>query len=96
MYLEWTQCEQAVAVLLPSVLGAPGVNTVLSRAGAAKVANAVWSESLAEGPLQDTYHRAIEKVRNYENRAGNNLSPEQLQTLKSIKDVLRQHQVFIE
>ena len=69
---------------------------VVSRAAAAKIANAVWSMSLAEGPLQTTYHRAIEKVRSYEDRAGDDLSPEQRKELARVKEVLRQHQAFIE
>ena len=68
----------------------------MQKAQGAKIANAVWSKSLAEGPLQGTYHRAIARVRGYEYRAGENLSPEQRQTLARIKEVLRQHQAFIE
>ena len=72
------------------------IKEAVSRAAAAKIANEVWSAALTEGPLEDTYRRAIEKVNSYQNRAVKDLMPEQRQTLARIKEVLRQHALFIE
>jgi hypothetical protein len=63
---------------------------VFAAGDARTIADAVWDASLAEGSLDTTYRRAMEKVTFYENHAGKNLTPERRQTLEGVKDLLRE------
>jgi hypothetical protein len=69
---------------------------VFAGGDARTIADAVWDAALAEGSVDTTYRRAMEKVTFYENRAGKNLSSERRQTLEEVKNLLHARNASLE